>query len=81
MPQSTSTVKIRRMNGETRYVCECGSLLIEQDEQISHDQYARFAQTKGTAHAGALDESKPLTCRWAGARFEIPTIELKQIQS
>ena len=67
-------VKIKRISGHLRYVCACGSPLVEKDaaDEILHDQYERGA-------LGGLDESKPLKCKFAGAKFEVPTVELKQI--
>jgi hypothetical protein len=53
--------------------CECGSLLVEQEGYLHHDQYSRSATPPYT-----LDESRPLKCEWAGARFDFPVINLKQ---
>jgi hypothetical protein len=65
------SAKIRRVSGGLRYVCAaCNSVLVEKDDQILHDQYARGA-------LGGLDESKPLSCKFAGQRFEVPTVDLK----
>jgi len=67
-------VKVKRIKGELRYECTCGSLLVEKDgaDEILHDQYERGA-------FGQLDEKKPLKCKYAGGRFEVPVVELKQI--
>lgn len=67
-------VKIKRINGHLRYVCACGSPLIEKDnsDEILHDQYERGVM-------GGIDESKPLKCKFAGAKFEVPQVELVQI--
>jgi hypothetical protein len=79
MPQQINKVKMRKTNNELRYVCDCGSPLVEQEEQLAHDQYERIPTEAG--QPVRFDESKPLTCKWAGARFEIPTVDLKQIQA
>jgi hypothetical protein len=67
------TVKVKRVEENHRYACSCGSLLVEQEdvEYLLHDQFER-------ARNGSLIETKPLNCKWAGVRFEIPTVELKQ---
>jgi hypothetical protein len=67
------TAKVRRIEDTHRYVCDCGSVIVEQEdaEYLMHDQFERNKN-------GALNESKPLTCKWSGVRFEIPTVELKQ---
>lgn len=68
-------VKIKRIKGHLRYVCDaCGSPLVEKDgaDEILHDQYERTAFDN-------LDESKPLKCKFAGAKFEVPTVNLVQI--
>lgn len=59
------------------FACECGSILLQKPDGLhpdglQHDQYARTKE-------GALIEAEPLDCRWAGAKFEIPTIEMKQV--
>lgn len=55
------------------FTCECGSLLVNQEGYLHHDQYARVVTAPF-----ALDESRPLPCKWAGFRFELPTVDLKQ---
>lgn len=67
--------KLKMIDGHLRYVCgTCGSLLVLKDnaDEILHDQYARGA-------FGNVDESKPLKCKFAGAKFEVPTVELVQV--
>lgn len=56
---------------------ECKSALVLKPDkkppvEVLHDQYARD-------QAGVLLEDQPLECKWAGAHFEPPVIELKQI--
>jgi hypothetical protein len=67
-------VKVKRIDGDLQYVCKCGSVLVEQDkpEAILHDSFERAGK------GGALDETKPLACKFAGARFEVPVVELVQ---
>jgi hypothetical protein len=67
-------VKIKRVKGELRYVCACGSVLVEKDgvDEILHDQYERGV-------LGGIDEGKPLKCKFAGAKFETPTVTLTQV--
>jgi hypothetical protein len=76
MPDTTPrlTVKVKRIDDTHRYACPCGSLLVEQSdvEYLLHDQFER-------AKNGTLIETKPLACKWAGVRFEIPTVELRQV--
>jgi hypothetical protein len=56
------------------FACECNSLLVEHDGELVHDQYARSATAPF-----ALDESRPLACKYAGAKFELPRVELKRV--
>lgn len=52
---------------------DCGSALVEQDGTLHHDQYKRHVEPPY-----ALDENRPLPCKWAGLRFELPVVDLKQ---
>jgi hypothetical protein len=60
------------------YACECGSLLVDSlvdgENVLIHDQYKR-----AVAPPHALLEDKPLTCPFAGLKFELPVTELKEV--
>ncbi len=70
----TMPVKVKRIKGELKYVCECGSVLVEKDaaDEILHDQYERGA-------FGNIDESKPLKCAFSGAKFSVPVVNLVRV--
>jgi len=55
--------------------CECGSILVQREDGLHHDQYAREASAPFK-----LIESRPLECKWVGAHFATPTMELQLVK-
>ncbi len=70
--KSTSTPFAKAMGTLACGQCDSELVMNKTDGLLHHDQYARDKNTK------QILEDQPLDCPWAGTRYEVPTVELKQ---